>query len=95
MTLHKLRIDAHACVYPGPSSVPGVSVQHGGVFRGMRDENKARAYALHVAQQFARYGMPNKLVFVVRGPTSTTVAPFEVVDACAGYSVLYRVQVAK
>jgi hypothetical protein len=85
------RYDEWCCSYFGPSSTPGVSKLHVGVFRGMRDEQQAVEYAQQVAEFFGSVGSANS-VYVVRGPTSTTRMPFEVVDACAGYTVLHRIE---
>lgn len=83
------QLDEWAKCYSGPSETPGVPKMHGSVFRGMRDATEARAYADTVSQYFQDAGLKTKRVFVVRGPTSTTKAPFEVVDATAGYAVCY------
>jgi hypothetical protein len=84
------RLDEWALTYMGPSAAPNVYVRHASVFRGMSDEQAARTYADTVARFFAAHGCAGT-VFVVRGPTSTARAPFEVVSACCGYSIVYRV----
>jgi hypothetical protein len=84
-----VRMDQWALTYMGPSAIPFQYVRHASVFRGMRDESAARAYAARVCKWFAEQGAAHP-VFVVRGPTSTTSAPFEVVAACCGYSIIAR-----
>ena len=83
------RMDEWALTYMGPSAVPFHHVRHASVFRGMRTESAARAYAAKVCTWFAAEGVYGP-VFVVRGPTSTTRQPFEVVSACCGYSIVAR-----
>lgn len=56
----------------------------------MKDHQKAIDYANEVSQAFITAGVMSP-VFVVRGPTSTTKMPFEVVDATAGYTVEHKV----
>jgi hypothetical protein len=85
------RLDDHACVYFAPTAIPHESAPTGSVFRPFNDLDQAKEYADKVCAFFAEYGAPAP-VFVVRGPTSTTKAKFEVVDATSTYSVVYRVQ---
>lgn len=82
-------LDEWAKVYPAPTSVPFELKPNGGVFRGMKDLAQATDYAEKVADFFAQHGV-SKHVFVIEGPTSTTKMPYEVVDATAGRTVLYR-----
>lgn len=89
--LNKVRLDEWACVYDAPTSVPFELKPTGGVFRGMRDLEKAKEYAKVVAKFFSDNNV-HKPVYVVRGPTTTTKAPFEVVDACCGYTVAFAVE---
>lgn len=83
------RLDPWASVAQAPTDKPFELANKGSVFRGMLDLVEARVYAQLVADFFASHGCPAP-VFVVRGPTSTTHRPFEVVDACCGYTVLHR-----
>lgn len=85
------RLDQWACTYSGPSAIPGRNKLFASVCRGMADIDGAKLYADKVAKFFAAQGC-DESVFVVRGPTSTTKTAFEVTDACAGYSVVYRVR---
>jgi hypothetical protein len=55
----------------------------------MKTFESARDYAIQVAQFFGQHGL-DQAVFVVKGPTSTTKQPFEVVEASAGYTIAYR-----
>lgn len=82
-------LDEWAKVYPAPTGVPFELKPNGGVFRGMKSIDGAKAYAEEVADFFAQHGV-SKPVFVVAGPTSTTKMPYEVVDATSTYVVLHR-----
>jgi hypothetical protein len=84
-----LRVDDFAAIYDGPTSTPGVSRSHAHVCRGMRNEDEAKFYADSMSAKFCYLGVPSS-VFVVRGPTSTTPMPFEVVTETAGYTVVHR-----
>lgn len=83
-----LRLDEHTCISEGPTAVPGVSGLHASVFRPFNDESRAREYATEVRDWFAESGCPAS-VFVVRGPTSTAKTAFEVVNASAGYTIVF------
>lgn len=83
------RLDEWAGVFPGPSGNPLEWKLKPSVFRGMNDLDKAKLYAKEVSEFFHPYD-PGKPVFVVRGPTSTTRCKYEVVNACCGYSVIFR-----
>ncbi len=85
------RLDDHACVYSAPMAIPHESAPTGSVFRGLNDLDLAKSYADQVCAFFAEHGAPAP-VFVVRGPTNTTKAKYEVVDATSSYTVEYRVQ---
>lgn len=85
------RLDDHACVYSAPTAIPHESAPRGCVFRPFNDLDQAKEYADKVCAFFAENGAPAP-VFVVRGPTSTTNAKYEVVDATSTYTVEYRVQ---
>jgi hypothetical protein len=56
----------------------------------MPELDAACKYAREVSEFFVAQGACG-VVYVVKGPTSTTRSPFEVVDACCGYSVAYKV----
>ncbi len=62
------------------------------VFRGFKNLSAAKAYATRCALFFAQQGLARSqaCVYVVRGPTSTTPQPFEVVTARCGYTVEWR-----
>ncbi len=62
------------------------------VCRGKREEHAARQYADLVCAFFHSHGL-SKRVFGVRGPTSTTKCPFEVVTESCGYTIVYRTKV--
>jgi hypothetical protein len=83
-----IRMDEWASVADAPIAVPFKLMPKGGVFRGMRDLEEAKAYADGVRDFFAAHGA-RQSVFVVRGPTSTTRMPFEVVDATCGCTRVY------
>lgn len=85
-----VRMDEWTACADAPTAVPRELKPKGFVSRGMNDLQKAKEYADQVAIFFAQNGATNKEVFVVAGPTSTTKAKFEVVEATAGYSVLYK-----
>ncbi len=85
----KVRMDEWSCIYPAPTGVPFELKPTGDTFRGMKDLDKAKAYAEEVADFFFENGL-NKRVFVVKGPTSTTKSPFEVVTATSTYTVAHR-----
>lgn len=82
-----IRLDSWALTYPKYVS-PGVYEATGSVFRGMSDEEEAKEYARKVRAFFAQNAL-DAPVFVVRGPTSTTRKPFEVVSASCGYTVVF------
>ncbi len=85
----KHRLDEWAGVSLAPTSVPFELAPKGCVFRGMNNVDDAKNYADQVAAFFTQHGL-NCPVFVVSGPTTTTRCKFEVVEATAGYSVVYR-----
>lgn len=85
-----VNLDGWAGVNEAPTDVPFETKLSGSVFRGMKNESEARAYADTVSEFFLNNGSRNTKVFVVRGPTSTTKAPFEVLSACCGYSIVYE-----
>lgn len=84
-----IRLDDYACLYSAPTAIAGENAPKGSVFRPFNDLDQAKAYADTACAWFADKGCPTP-VFVVKGPTSTTNAKFEVVDACAGYTVAYK-----
>lgn len=83
-----IRLDPYTLVYPQYVS-PGVYAATGSTFRGFRGEDEARTYAATAKDFFAQNALDIP-VYVVRGPTSTTRQPFEVVTACCGYSVVCK-----
>ncbi len=83
-----IRLDSWALTYPKYVS-PGVHEATGYVLRGMHDEDKAREYAVKVREFFKQNAL-DQPVFVIRGPTSVTRAPYEVVSETCGYTVVYR-----
>ncbi len=85
-----IRLDPYAIVYPKYIS-PGVFEATGGVFRGFPTEDAARTYAYRVLSFFMQNALTQP-VYVVRGPTSTTRMPYEVVDACCGYTVVLKLE---
>jgi len=85
-----IRLDDYACLYSAPTAIAGENAPKGGVSRPFGDLDQAKAYADIACAWFADNGCPTT-VFVVEGPTSTTNAKFEVVDATAGYAVAYKV----
>lgn len=88
-----IRLDPYTCCYPQYVS-PGVYAATGSVFRGFKDEEQAKRYADTVAEFFAQNAL-DQPVYVVRGPTSTTRQPFEVLAACCGYTIVYTVRSKK
>lgn len=87
-----INLDGWAGVNNTATEVPFELRPRGCVFRGMKTESDARAYADKVSEFFLNNGSRNTTVYVVRGPTSTTKAPFEVLSACCGYSIVYETQ---
>lgn len=85
-----IRMDPYTCVYPKYVS-PGVYEATGSVFRGFATEASARTYAYAVLAFFMQNALTQP-VYVVRGPTSTTRLPYEVVSACCGYSVVMELR---
>lgn len=85
-----IRLDPYACVYPKYVS-PGVYEATGSVFRGFTVEAEALKYAYAVLAFFMQNALTQP-VYVVRGPTSTTKKPYEVVSACCGYSVVVKLE---
>jgi len=83
------RLDDWARVYNAPTEVPNKMAPTTYVCRGMTNKDDAVAYAVDLATKFSDHGCPTT-VFVIRGPTSTTRKPFEVVTESAGYSILHR-----
>lgn len=86
-----VRLDEWAAVAMAPTAVPFERKPKGSVFRPFHDEHKALAYAREVCKFFAEHGT-RQPVFVIKGPTSTTKAPFEVVEASCGYTIVHRVE---
>ncbi len=89
------RFDEWCVVYDGPSAVPMKSKRHGSVFRGMRDFYEACTMARIYSEFLHQHGVKPATVFVVDGPTTTTSFRHEVVTACCGYSVAFRINVAE
>lgn len=85
-----LILDQWASCTLAPTSTPFELSIKGGVFRGMSNLDDACAYADKVMRFFDEQGARNKVVFVVKGPTSTTKSAFEVCCASAGYTILYQ-----
>lgn len=84
------RLDEWTVVYPNPSETPGGNKMHASTFRGVSTEEQGRTYAKEVRAFFLRQNVIAP-VFVIKGPTSTTKKPFEVVTATAGYAVVYKI----
>lgn len=85
-----IRMDAYTCVYPKYIS-PDVYEATGSVNRGCITEVEATLYAYAVLAFFMQNALTQP-VYVVRGPTSTTRKPYEVVDACCGYTVVLKLE---
>lgn len=85
-----IRFDDFTSLYQGPGDTQFSQKLRCGIFRPFKDFALACQYADEVSAWLVDHLCPQP-VFVVRGPTSTTKSPFEVVDATAGYSVQYRV----
>ena len=83
------RLDEWTCISLGPTAVPNESRLRGSVFRGVPDLAAAKEYADR-AHAFLQANGAAAPVFVVKGPTSTTRSPFEVVSATCGHEVLYQ-----
>jgi hypothetical protein len=86
----KKALDGFAKIALAPTEIPFQLKPSAYVCRGMKDLESAKAYAVQAQEFFAKNDLPGQ-VFVVKGPTSTTKSPFEVVTATAGYTVVFSV----
>lgn len=83
-------LDESCSVYDAPTAVPGQYAPCLGVFRSFKDLGAAIDYSEKVFAFAKEYGVDAPIVYVIKGPTSTTRAPYEVVSASAGYSICHR-----